>query len=1065
MVAGQGKNSTETQLKNLQQELADSQARFRNVIERNADGILIVGAEDGIVRYLNSAAEELFGVSAEELEGEMFGFPVVAGRKSSIDIVRRDRSDVVAEMHVVDTEWEGEPALLASLRDITPRVRALNALKVSEQRYRILFEHAGDAIFVVSFQGNFLDVNQIACRRYGYSLDELLDMTPKELNAPERADQVDQVIEGIIQKGSDIFETVHRRADGSTIPVEINAQVIEHINQKAILCVVRDITERKQAEQALRESEAKFRNLFETMGHGVVYHHKDGQIVSANPAAARILGLTVDQILGRTSMDPRWHAIHEDGSEFPGEAHPSMVALREGEEIKNVIMGVYNPRDDQYRWIKIHAVPQFHPGEEEPYQVYTTFEDITRLKRAEQKLTERIKELTCLYAVGRSMHADLPVDQLCQEIVEHLIPAMRYSQSAVPVIALNGDRYTTAQYREGLSHGIHAPISVRGASYGDLSVYYLDDKPFLLPDEQNLINNIADALGEWLERKEIEEKITSQKERLSNIIEGTNVGTWEWNVQTGEVIFNQKWAQIIGYTLEELEPISIETWMKYTHPDDLEKSKALLEKHFRGESDYYQCELRMRHKQGHWVWILDRGKVIEWSQDGRPLRMFGMHQDVTERKQAERALKWQQEIDAAMADLSKDLLESIPIEDISYRVLEHAKRLTGSTFGYVGYIDPESGYLVCPTMTRDIWEQCRVPDKDIVFKEYGGLWGWVLENRQSLMTNAPGEDPRSSGVPPGHVPIERFLSAPAMIGDELVGQIALANPESDYSERDLRLTQRLASIYALALQRKRAEDALADYSHHLEEMVTKRTEALRQAQEKALRQERLAALGQLAGGVAHDLRNPLSVISSAVYYLKMVQSDAEDIVVEYLDMIDDEIRTADRIVTDLLDFARDKTVVPRAVDLDEVVAHVLDRMPSPQGISLAIQIPEHLPQVHVDSGHLKQILTNLITNAYQAMPEGGILSLRASTVDRRVQLDVSDTGKGIPPENMDKIFAPLFTTKSRGIGLGLAICQKLIEANQGDISVTSEEGEGSTFTITLPIYQEEKAAQEQSHDD
>ncbi len=1065
MIEGQGKNSTETQLKNLQQELADSQARFRNVIERNADGILIVGAEDGIVRYLNSAAEELFGVSAEELEGEMFGFPVVAGRKSAIDIVRRDRSDVVAEMHVVETEWEGEPALLASLRDITPRVRALNALKVSEQRYRILFEHAGDAIFVVSFQGKFLDVNQIACQRYGYSLDELLDMTPKELNAPERADKVDQVIDGIIQKGSDIFETVHRRADGSTIPVEINAQVIEHVDQKAILCVVRDITERKQAEQALRESEAKFRNLFETMGHGVVYHHKDGQIVSANPAAARILGLTVDQILGRTSMDPSWHAIHEDGSEFPGEAHPSMVALREGEEIKDVIMGVYSPRDDQYRWIKIHAVPQFHLGEEEPYQVYTTFEDITRLKRVEQKLTERIKELTCLYAVRRAMHADLPVDQLCQEIVEHLIPAMRYSQSAVPVIELNGDRCTTEQYREGLSHGIHASISVKGATYGNLSVYYLEEEPFLLPDEQNLINNIADALGEWLEHKEIEEEITSQKERLSNIIEGTNVGTWEWNVQTGETIFNQKWAQIIGYTLEELEPISIETWMEYTHPDDLEKSKALLEKHFRGESDYYQCELRMRHKQGHWVWMLDRGKVIEWSQDGRPLRMFGMHQDVTERKQAERALQWQQEIDAAMADLSKDLLESIPIGDISYRVLDHAKRLTGSTFGYVGYIDPESGYLVSSTMTRDVWDQCHVPEKDIVFKEFAGLWGWVLENRQPLMTNAPSEDPRSSGVPLGHVPIERFLSVPAMIGDELVGQIALANPGSDYGERDLRLTERLASIYALALQRKRAEDALTDYSHHLEEMVTKRTEALRQAQEKALRQERLAALGQLAGGVAHDLRNPLSVISSAVYYLKMVQTDAEDIVVEYLDMIDDEVQTADRIVTDLLDFARDKTVVPRAVDLDEVVAHVLDRKSPPQGVGLVIQIPDDLPQAHIDSGHLKQILTNLITNAYQAMDDGGILSLRASSVDQRVQLDISDTGDGISAENMEKIFEPLFTTKSRGIGLGLAICQKLIEANQGRISVTSEEGAGSTFTITIPIYQEKEAAQERSHDD
>jgi signal transduction histidine kinase len=119
----------------------------------------------------------------------------------------------------------------------------------------------------------------------------------------------------------------------------------------------------------------------------------------------------------------------------------------------------------------------------------------------------------------------------------------------------------------------------------------------------------------------------------------------------------------------------------------------------------------------------------------------------------------------------------------------------------------------------------------------------------------------------------------------------------------------------------------------------------------------------------------------------------------------------------------------------------------------------------MDSGHLKQILTNLITNAYQAMGDGGVLSLRASTVDERVQLDVSDTGEGIPPENMKKIFEPLFTTKSRGIGLGLAICQKLIKANQGDISVTSEEGAGSTFRITMPIYQEEEVAQEQSQDD
>ena len=425
---------------------------------------------------------------------------------------------------------------------------------------------------------------------------------------------------------------------------------------------------------------------------------------------------------------------------------------------------------------------------------------------------------------------------------------------------------------------------------------------------------------------------------------------------------------------------------------------------------------------------------------------------VTERKQAEQALEWQQKADAAIADLSKSLLESIPIEDISWRVLEHAKKLTGSTFGYVGYIDPESGYLVSSTMTRDVWDQCQVPDKDIVFEEFSGLWGWVLENRQPLMANTPNEDPRSSGVPVGHVPIERFLSAPAMIGDELVGQIALANPASDYGERDLRLTERLASIYALALQRKRAEDALADYSHHLEEMVDERTEALRRAQEKALRQERLAALGQMAGGIAHDLRNPLSVIASAVYYLKMVQTDAEDVVIEYLDMIADEVKTADRIVADLLDFARDKTVVLRAVDIEEIVAHVLDRKPPPPGVGLAIQIPEDFPPACVDSGHLKQILINLIVNAYQAMPDGGMLSISASVVDGQVRLEVADTGEGISPENMEKIFEPLFTTKSRGIGLGLAISKKLVEANRGRLEVESQPGEGATFRLILPVY-------------
>lgn len=139
--------------------------------------------------------------------------------------------------------------------------------------------------------------------------------------------------------------------------------------------------------------------------------------------------------------------------------------------------------------------------------------------------------------------------------------------------------------------------------------------------------------------KKAQQQITDQKERLANIVEGANVGTWQWNVQTGETIFNERWANIIGYTLEELSPVSIETWFKHTHPDDLEASERMLEQHFNGERDSYAIECRMKHKDGHWVWVNDRGKVISWTEDGRPLWVYGTHLDITDRKQAEEALK------------------------------------------------------------------------------------------------------------------------------------------------------------------------------------------------------------------------------------------------------------------------------------------------------------------------------------------------------------------------------------------------------------------------------------------
>ncbi len=158
------------------------------------------------------------------------------------------------------------------------------------------------------------------------------------------------------------------------------------------------------------------------------------------------------------------------------------------------------------------------------------------------------------------------------------------------------------------------------------------------------LNNTYDAqnlmvLYDITELKQTESELEKQQQQLQNIIRGTNAGTWEWNVQTGELTLNERWANIIGYTLAELQPVSIQTWTNVCHPEDLKRSQALIDKHFSGELAYYDCECRLKHKQGHWVWILDRGRLMSLSDDHKPLLMAGTHIDITALKQTEAQLR------------------------------------------------------------------------------------------------------------------------------------------------------------------------------------------------------------------------------------------------------------------------------------------------------------------------------------------------------------------------------------------------------------------------------------------
>ena len=296
------------------------------------------------------------------------------------------------------------------------------------------------------------------------------------------------------------------------------------------------------------------------------------------------------------------------------------------------------------------------------------------------------------------------------------------------------------------------------------------------------------------------------------------------------------------------------------------------------------------------------------------------------------------------------------------------------------------------------------------------------------------------------------------LDDEESGVQAVQEGAQDYLVKSRVTGDLLLPSLRYAIERKKAKEELRKYKEHLEEMVEQRTRELRHAQEELLRKEKLAVLGQMAGGVGHELRNPLGVMANAVYFLKATLPEAGETTRKYLDMLDDEIRNADKIITDLLDYSRGRPAEREEVAVSELVARALDRYPPPEGVEVGAEIAPDLPPVFVDAAQIGQVLNNLISNAYQAIPEGGKLIISAGLAEGEpvgsrqsaVRISVSDTGTGISKENISKVFEPLFSTRTRGIGLGLAVSRNLVEANSGSIEVESQEGKGSTFAVVLP---------------
>ncbi|MCX6078360.1 MAG: PAS domain S-box protein [Chloroflexi bacterium] len=429
--------------------------------------------------------------------------------------------------------------------------------------------------------------------------------------------------------------------------------------------VISDISERKQAvadelerevvkreQDVLARAGEERRILLDNIQTQIWYLIDDQTYGTVNEAHAAFIGVPKETLAFRSLSDF-----------VPNE---TLIQYRQG--VKQVFATGEALRSEVWmsnasgerRLLSILIAPILNPGDT-IQQVICSAEDITERKYAEDALQQseqryRIVVEWSPYAVvihrdGKIIYVNpAAVKMFGASLADELLGSSIYER-----IHPNFHESVRTRLKKALDEGAGAPM---------IELQYLKlDGTIIVAEAQGIpilydgVPAIYAVLAEITESKRAEEALHYAGWQLESTIEGTHSGTWEWNVQTGETIFNEIWAQIVGYSLAELAPTSIKTWEVLTHPDDLNRSAEWLERHFAGELSYYDCELRMKHKQGHWVWIQDRGRVITWTADNRPLLMFGTHTDISERKAAEeKILKLNIELESlAMTDYLTNL--------------------------------------------------------------------------------------------------------------------------------------------------------------------------------------------------------------------------------------------------------------------------------------------------------------------------------------------------------------------------------------------------------------------------
>ena len=578
-----------------------------------------------------------------------------------------------------------------------------------------------------------------------------------------------------------------------------------------------------------------------------------------------------------------------------------------------------------------------------------------------------------------------------------------------------------------------------------------------IPVETYIVDGVWSGNPAWFgvsrnisERINLERALKEGYDRLDLALMGANLGTWDWNIQTGSVVFSERWANMLGYDLDELEQ-DVSTWQRLMHPDDIPYVMSQLNEHLEGRIQFYETEHRLLAKDGSHKWIHDRGKVVEFDAHGKPLRAAGTHLDITHRKEIEQKLSFREKFENIVMIISTEFI-LLSSDEVDIKI-EYALRVIGEFFNVArSYVFLFNDDMTVMSNTHEWCKRGVTPQKNILQNIPVSTVPWWMNKIKSGETleilnvdELPAEAAAEKEILKQQ-DIKSLLSLPISHSLDVIGFIGFDSVDTytTWDRENLNMLRVISEIFSHALIRKKYEETIkiaraeADRANH--------------------------AKSEFLANMSHELRTPMTAIIgiSKLLWTKSNENLSPD-QNEGLKLIyDSGVKLLD-LINDLLDLSKIEAgkmnVTLYSFPFSEVIEKthgVFDPLFSGRNIAFIVEsrnIPEYIV---TDQTILMQILTNLIGNALK-FTEKGSITLRVYSNDEKIYFEITDTGIGINESDLPNIFKQFsqldssISKKYRGTGLGLHLSKKFCELLSGSISIRSKIGIGTTITFYIPL--------------